>query len=90
MASFFFFFTREGWLKGRSFRKLFHAQRGISDQREILVVYDEVNLTYFSPIKLSHVISLCRDFRGASSSSFEGYLWQFRDALLGQRGRVGC
>lgn len=59
-------------------------QMGISGRRAVLVVYVEINLTYFSPIKLSHVISLCRDYRGTSSSSFEGYLWQFRDVLLGQ------
>lgn len=42
-------------------------QRGISDQSKISVVYGEVNLTDFSPIKLSHVISLCSDCRAASS-----------------------
>jgi len=71
----FFFVTRDGWLKARSLRKLFDARRGISDQREISVVEDEVNLAYFSPIKLHHVSSLCRDFRGASSSSLAAYLW---------------
>lgn len=85
MASFFLFFLiRGGWLKGRSFRKLFHTQGGISGGREVLVVYDEIHLTSFSTTKPSHVISLCRDCGGASSSSFERYLWQVRDALLGQ------
>lgn len=68
MAFFFFLFLLQGRavLKEGLLRKLFDACRGI------LVVYDEVNLTYFSPIKLSQVISLCRDFRGARGSSLEG------------------
>lgn len=82
---FFVFLPRKGQLEGRVFRKLFYAQRGISDQREISLVYGEVNVTYSSPIKLSHVISLCSDCRGASSSSVVRYLQRLRGALLGQQ-----
>lgn len=61
-----FFFARRAGLQGGCLGSCF-MQRGISDQREISVVYGEVNLSDFSPIKLSRVISLCSDCRAASS-----------------------